>query len=131
MDGKVWVYGGWMSAATSGTQQFDVYDVASNKWTTLGYGPVPHTHAGVAGDPANHVIYYAGGYFGNYPGILSNGAWKYTVALDGGGGGGERGLGYERGRRALHAHGDVRRSGDRRRCERERRDDPGEHAGYC
>jgi N-acetylneuraminic acid mutarotase len=81
MDGKVWVYGGWMSAATSGTQQFDVYDVAKNTWTTLGYGPVPHTHAAVAADPANHVIYYAGGYFGNYPGVLSSGVWKYdTIA---------------------------------------------------
>jgi N-acetylneuraminic acid mutarotase len=81
MDGKVWVYGGWMSASTTGTQQFDMYDVAANKWTTLGYGPVPHTHAGVAADPASHVIYFAGGLYSNYPGTPANGAWKYdTIA---------------------------------------------------
>ena len=79
LDGKVYVFGGWMSASTTATQQYDVYDPATNKWTTLGYMPVPHTHADAAVDEANHVIYFAGGYFGNYPGIPSNVVYKYDA----------------------------------------------------
>jgi N-acetylneuraminic acid mutarotase len=79
MDGKIWVFGGWMAASSTGTQQVDVYDIAANKWTTLGYAPIPHTHSLPVEDAANHVIYFLGGLFGSYPGIPTNRVWKYNT----------------------------------------------------
>jgi N-acetylneuraminic acid mutarotase len=80
LDGKIWLFGGWVSASTVGTQYVDVYDVASNKWTSLpNKAPIPHTHAAPAVDAANHVIYFAGGLFGDYPGTPTNQVWKFDT----------------------------------------------------
>ena len=80
MDGKIWVFGGWMAASSTGTQQVDVFDVPSKTWSTLkNYAPIPHTHAAPAPDPANHVIYFVGGLFGSYPGTPTNRVWKFNT----------------------------------------------------
>jgi N-acetylneuraminic acid mutarotase len=80
MDGKIWAFGGWMSGSSTGTQQVDVYDIASNTWSTLKkYMPVPHSHSAQAADPANHTIYFAGGLFGSYPGVPTNRVWKFNT----------------------------------------------------
>lgn len=80
VDGKVWVFGGWISAGAVGTQQVDVYDVAANKWSTLSkYAPIPHTHSASASDPSKHEVYFAGGLFGGYPGTPTNRAWKFNT----------------------------------------------------
>jgi N-acetylneuraminic acid mutarotase len=80
MDGKIWAFGGWMSSSTVGTQQVDVFNIATNTWTKLAkYAPVPHTHSAAAADPANHDIFFAGGLFGSYPGVPTNKAWKFDT----------------------------------------------------
>ncbi len=79
MNGKIYVFGGWMSAGTTGTQEYDMYDPATNTWTYLGYMPVSHTHSALAADPANQVIYFAGGLTGSYPGVPSAAVYKYDV----------------------------------------------------
>jgi N-acetylneuraminic acid mutarotase len=79
MDGKLWNFGGWMSASTVGTHDYAVYDPAANKWTDLGQAPIPVTHCIPTPDPAHHVIYLAGGLDGNYPGVPTNKVWKYDT----------------------------------------------------
>ena len=79
MDGKIWVFGGWLDNGRTGTQQYEVYDVAKNTWTKLGYMPVAHTHSELAADPANHVIYLAGGLYGSYPGTTVNTVYEYNT----------------------------------------------------
>ena len=80
MDGKIWSFGGWMSASSTGTQQVDVFDTETNTWSTLkNYAPVPHTHSALAADPANHAIYFLGGLFGSYPGTPTNKVWKFDT----------------------------------------------------
>ena len=79
MDGKLWNFGGWMSASTVGTHDYAVYDPATNKWTDLGQAPIPVTHSLPAADPAHHVIYFLGGLDGEYPGTPTNKAWKYNA----------------------------------------------------
>ncbi len=79
LNGKIYVEGGWVVTSTIGTKKFEVYDVAANKWTSLPDAPIPETHAEVAVDEANNVIYYAGGYFGDYPGTATNRVWKFNA----------------------------------------------------
>ena len=79
MDGKLWNFGGWMAAATTGTHDYAVYDPATNQWTDLGQDPIPVTHSLPAADPAHHLIYFLGGLDSDYPGIPSNKVWKYNT----------------------------------------------------
>jgi N-acetylneuraminic acid mutarotase len=81
-NGKIYLFGGWMSGSSTATQQVDMYDPAANKWTTLGYMPVPHTHSEVAVDEAHGVFYFAGGLFGSFPGVVTNKVFKYDVATN-------------------------------------------------
>lgn len=81
-EGKIYIFGGWMSGSSTATQQVDMYDPAANKWTTLGYMPVPHTHAGLAVDAANRTFYFAGGLYGSFPGTVTNKVFKYDVATN-------------------------------------------------
>ena len=50
MNGKIYLFGGWMSAGSTGTQEYDSYNPATNTWTYLGYMPVSHTHSALAAD---------------------------------------------------------------------------------
>src|SRR5207248_758366 len=42
MDGKIWVFGGWMSAATEGTKQVEVYALNNNELHYIGGVLVNH-----------------------------------------------------------------------------------------
>ena len=68
-NGKLYTFGGYthIDPFTSSTN-VSVYDPATNKWTDLGTMPVPETHAEIAEDDANGILYFVGGLRGTYPG---------------------------------------------------------------
>jgi N-acetylneuraminic acid mutarotase len=80
MNGKLWVFGGWIASSSTGSQNVSYYDFATRTWTALKDPmPVPHTHSAHAADPANNAIYFLGGLFGNYPGVSTNRVWKFNT----------------------------------------------------
>ena len=60
VDGKLYVFGGWVDNTYVPTARMDVYDPTTNSWTQLASMPVGLTHIGVA--VSGHDIYIAGGY---------------------------------------------------------------------
>jgi hypothetical protein len=60
VDGKLYVFGGWVDNTYVPTARMDVYDPSTNSWTQLASMPVGLTHMAVA--VSGHDIYVAGGY---------------------------------------------------------------------
>jgi N-acetylneuraminic acid mutarotase len=60
IDGKLYVFGGYVDRTYRPTARADVYDPATDTWSRIADLPVGITHSGVASD--GRVIYFAGGY---------------------------------------------------------------------
>jgi N-acetylneuraminic acid mutarotase len=60
VDGKLYVFGGYVDNTYVPTARMDVYDAGTNSWSQLASMPVGLTHMGVA--VSGHDIYVAGGY---------------------------------------------------------------------
>ncbi len=58
VNGKVYVFGGFLNDSLAVTRQMDVYDPASNSWSRAADIPVTMTHASAAVD--GHTIWVAG-----------------------------------------------------------------------
>jgi N-acetylneuraminic acid mutarotase len=87
INGKLYVFGGFSDTLGPVTRS-DVYDPATNTWTQIADLPTRLTHAGVAADDANDVVYFAGGYLGK-PGQTgysqtfgTTEVWRYDVAAN-------------------------------------------------
>ncbi len=72
VNGKLYVFGGYVDSTLIPNARADVYDPATNQWTRIADMPIGETHAGTCTD--GRYIYMAGGYSG--PG----GAGKQTFA---------------------------------------------------
>ena len=79
---KLYVMGGWADGDFNTTTRVDVYDPAKDKWTRLHDMQAPETHAGVALDEANGVVYFVAGHRGKYPSTPTKDVWKYNIAAD-------------------------------------------------
>ena len=78
-NGKLYMFGGFDNSYIQVTNSFEVYDPSANTWTLLGNTPAPQTHVGTATD--GRIIYFAGGFRGNWYGQASSDFWEYdTVA---------------------------------------------------
>lgn len=81
VNGKLYVFGGYINSSFQATTRSDVYDPATNTWTQIADLPLPITHAGVAVD--GDTIYVAGGYVGDPPSSLSTAkVFKYNVTTN-------------------------------------------------
>ena len=60
IDGKLYVFGGYLDRTYRPTARADVYDPATNTWSRIADLPTGLTHCGTASD--GRVIYFAGGY---------------------------------------------------------------------
>jgi N-acetylneuraminic acid mutarotase len=80
VNGKLYTFGGYTSVNPFGsTQTAQVYDPATNIWTSLGTMPIPETHCGVAVDEQAGIIYFVGGLRGLYPGTPTSDVYQYDT----------------------------------------------------
>jgi N-acetylneuraminic acid mutarotase len=79
---KLYVWGGFTGRVSYEVQtRFDVFDLASQTWSTRKASPAPQTHAALATD--GRYIYAAGGqYGGGIPGKPSKDVWRYDTTSD-------------------------------------------------
>jgi len=80
VNGKLYVFGGYINSSFQATTRSDVYDPATNTWTQIADLPLPITHAGVAVD--GDTIYIAGGYVGAPPSPSTAKVFKYNVTTN-------------------------------------------------
>jgi N-acetylneuraminic acid mutarotase len=80
--GKLYVLGGWADSRFNSTKRVERYDPVTNKWTRLRDMKAPETHAGMALDAKNGVVYFVGGHRGRLPSTPSRDVWKYTIGTD-------------------------------------------------
>jgi uncharacterized protein YndB with AHSA1/START domain len=88
VNGKLYIFGGYVDSTYDPTAQAHAYDPGTNKWQRLADVPRCLTHAGIATDGTD--IYYAGGYIGRT--VTETGcsgqifgtekAWRYNIASD-------------------------------------------------
>lgn len=78
---KLFIFGGYRPGDFGIHTRLDVFDMASQTWSTRGYYPAPQTHAAMATD--GRYVYMAGGqYGGGIPGTPSNELWRYDTVSD-------------------------------------------------
>jgi N-acetylneuraminic acid mutarotase len=85
VDGKLYLFGGYIDKSFNPTKRSDVYDPATNTWKRIADLPKALTHVGTAANGKD--IYFAGGYIGKKPGASTYGGqifattdvWKYNV----------------------------------------------------
>lgn len=80
VDGKLYVFGGFIDHVLRATNQAHVYDPALDRWSRIGDMPISVTHLNTAVD--GQTIWFAGGFRGNHPGEPLRSVWKYDVASD-------------------------------------------------
>lgn len=80
VDGKLYVFGGYINTTYTPTRRVDVYNPINNTWTRIADLPIGLTHSGTAVDGKN--IYLAGGYPAKLTGgqsFTTQDVWKYNV----------------------------------------------------
>lgn len=80
LDGKLYVFGGYINTTYTPTRRADVYNPINNTWTRITDLPIGLTHSGTAVDGKN--IYLAGGYPAKPTGgqsFTTQDVWKYNV----------------------------------------------------
>jgi N-acetylneuraminic acid mutarotase len=77
--GSVYVFAGFDNQKIQVTEQVESYDAASGAWRTLArHSPAPETHVGTATD--GRVVYFAGGFRGNWVGQPSSDLWEFDTS---------------------------------------------------
>ena len=77
--GKLYVFSGFDSDFNT-TPKVQMYDPATNRWTTKRDIPEQLTHGAVAVD--GQTVYIAGGFIGDHPGPQTTHVWKYDAPSD-------------------------------------------------
>src|SRR5690606_27655922 len=83
LGGTIYVFGGFTDGDYEVSRTYDAYDVAADRWTTLGTLPagMAETHLGIATD--GEAIYLAGGFGGAIqrgqrpPQWISDAVWRF------------------------------------------------------
>lgn len=80
LNGRVYVFGGYVNTAIQATARVDAFDPARNAWRRMRDMPEVVTHAGhVADGPHAYII---GGFIGDHPGLGSTSVWRYDSRDD-------------------------------------------------
>ena len=77
VNGKFYMFGGFINSALQATNRVDVYNPANNTWTRLADMPVAVTHLTPAVD--FDTVWFVGGFVGANPGPATTNVWKYNV----------------------------------------------------
>lgn len=79
VDGKLYLFGGFIERLET-SNQVDVYDPATDKWSRKSMMPTRPTHVNPAVD--GHFVWLAGGFQGKHPGPTIKEVWKYDTVAD-------------------------------------------------
>lgn len=79
IEGKLYLFGGFTDDLGA-SNELDVYDPATDRWTRLKDMPTQVTHLNPAIDGG--TVWFAGGFKGKHPGPVTNEVWKYDIATD-------------------------------------------------
>lgn len=63
---KIYLFAGFINSRIDVTDQYEMYDPATNHWSVLGNAPIPESHVGTATDGT--TVYFAGGFRGHWRG---------------------------------------------------------------
>jgi len=77
INGRLYVFGGYIDQDIHATPRSDVFDLVRNTWTQLDDMPVTLTHVGQAIEGSN--LWIAGGFVGDHPGDATTDVWKYDA----------------------------------------------------
>jgi N-acetylneuraminic acid mutarotase len=77
VNGKLYVFGGYINPQIQATARADVYNPATNIWARIADMPEPLTHCGQVVDGS--TIWLIGGFVGNHPGQGTIHVWKYDT----------------------------------------------------
>jgi N-acetylneuraminic acid mutarotase len=80
VNGKLYVFGGYINPQIQGTAHADVYDPTNGAWTRIADMPEPLTHTGIA--VHGTTIWLVGGFVGDHPGPGTTHVWKYNTLSD-------------------------------------------------
>lgn len=82
VNGKLYVFGGYVDTTFKPTRRSDAYDPATNTWTRVADLPAGVTHAGTAVDGTN--VYFAGGYpeTATFQTFATTAVWRYDAVAD-------------------------------------------------
>lgn len=78
--GLLYVFGGLYSGQYLATNRVDVYNPATNAWSTRRPMPEALTHSPTVVD--GNTVWFIGGYVGNHPGPGTTHVWKYNTTSD-------------------------------------------------
>src|SRR6185295_7274914 len=87
VNGKIYVFGGWVDAALNSTTQCHVYNPANDTWAYFTDIPTPAglpaglTHHGIAVD-GDRFVWIAGGFQGPNLGPAVANVWKYDIVAN-------------------------------------------------
>lgn len=77
VNGKLYIFGGFVNSKLQATRRSDVYEPTTNRWRRINDLPEALTHSAVVA--SGQTIYLVGGYVGNHPGPSTNHVWKYSI----------------------------------------------------
>lgn len=80
IDDLLYVFGGFANQSIQTTSRVDVYDPATDTWSSRADLPTPVTHAGIARD--DREVWLVAGFVGDHPGVASADTWIYDVDQD-------------------------------------------------
>jgi N-acetylneuraminic acid mutarotase len=82
VNGKLYVFGGYVDTTFKPTRRSDAYDPATNTWTRVADLPVGSTHAGTVVD--GNSVYFAGGYpeTATFQTYATTAVWRYDAVAD-------------------------------------------------
>ncbi len=77
VNGKLYIFGGYINTQIQATTRSDMYDPSTGKWTRIADMPEPLTHTGVA--VHGTTIWLVGGFLGDHPGPGTTHVWRYNT----------------------------------------------------
>lgn len=80
VEGRLFVFGGFVDPELNATNRVDVYDPEENRWMRRADMPIAVTHLNGVVD--GHTIWFAGGFEGKHPGRAVRSVYRYDVESD-------------------------------------------------
>ncbi len=80
IDGRIFVFGGMITASSTPTTRVDIYDPQTNVWSQASDMPTAVTHVPLVRD--GRKLWQLGGFVGLHPGVATRNVWVYDIDTD-------------------------------------------------